>query len=93
MRLIWKREPKETGLSSIGSQPRGSKLHDGEKTYAVIYPNGGGWRSEQKGWYWVAGWDSDIPYINTSNAPCETEEEAKKAARKYVMDHLNNDDN
>lgn len=84
MMLRWKREPKETGLRRVGTPPRGSKLHDGEKTYAKTFPNGGGWRSELGGWYWVAGWDSDVPYCNTFSAPCETELEAKQKAAEYV---------
>lgn len=84
MRLTWKREPRETGLRSVGAAPRGSKLHDGENTYAVTYPNVGGWARPQKGWYWVAGWDSCVPTVNTYRSPVETEDEAKKAAREYV---------
>lgn len=88
MRLTWKRKPRLTGLSAIGACPRGSKLHDGSKTYACTYPNGGGWSRVQEGWYWIAGWDSDVPYKNTCDTPCKTEEEAKKAARAYVMEYL-----
>lgn len=81
MRLSWKREPAVTGLARVGAAPRGSKLHDGEKTYATTCPNDGGW-------YWVAGWDSDIPPYNSCRRPVETEGEAKKQAKEYVLKHL-----
>jgi len=89
MKLTWKREPRVTGLRSIGAPPVGSKLHDGNLTYARTYPHGGGMYGAVIGWYWVAGWDSDVPHKNTCNAPCATEEEAKDAAKEYVMKHIN----
>ena len=42
------------------------------------------------GWYWVAGWDSDVPRKNTCASPCATPEEAKAQAVKYVKHHLAN---
>jgi len=59
-----------------------------KKIYAVVSPDGGGWRGVIKGWYWVAGWDSDVPYKNTYEKPCETPEEAKLQAQEYVKSHL-----
>lgn len=88
MRLTWKKDARETGLRAIGAAPQGSKLHDGVKTYAVVSPLGGGWRGPVTGWYLVSGWDSDVPYKNTSDFPCKTVEEAKTAARAYVTHHL-----
>lgn len=85
-KLRWKRKPRETGLSSIGATPRGYEYHDGEKTYASISANGGGWRSEQKGWYWVAF--GEVPYKNTCHSPCETVEQAKAEASDYVRKNL-----
>lgn len=80
-RFRWKLKPEQKGLSRIGSPPRGSLLTDGAKTYATISALGEG------GWYWVAGWDSDVPYKNTCNEPSATADAAKKAAIAYVKLH------
>jgi len=87
-KLSWKRDPKKTGLSAIGSSPREYELHSGETVYARVSPLGGGYMGPLKGWYWVAGWDSDIPGKNTCGTPCETPEEAKKQALEYVKANL-----
>ena len=88
MRLRWKRTPKETGLRSVGSPPRGYIYHDGENEYAEIYASGGGWRSKQNGWYWVAGWGENMPHKNTCATPVATVEEAKSQASTYVKEYL-----
>lgn len=88
MRLRWKKDAPETGLRSIGAAPRGSILHDGTKTYATVSPMGGGWRGAVTGWYFVAGWDSSVPHMNTCSTPEATEAEAKVKAREYVVANL-----
>lgn len=88
MRLTWKKNAPETGLRRIGSGPRGSKLHDGVKTYATVSALGGGMYGPVRGWYWVSGWSSGVPYKNTCQTPEATEDDAKKAAREYVVAHL-----
>ena len=88
MRLTWKRDAKETGLRRIGAGPVGSTLHCGKTKYASVSALGGGMYGPVKGWYWVAGWSSGVPYKNTCGAPEATEDEAKKAAREYVVAHL-----
>ena len=87
-KLRWKLQPAETGLRAVGAGPRSSDLHDGEKQYAVVSPVGGGWRAPLTGWYWVAGWDSGVPHMNTCDRPCKTVEEAKASAMAYVKAHL-----
>jgi hypothetical protein len=86
-KLRWKKDPKVTGLAAVGSGPRGSYLHDGEQQYASVGPLGGGWRP-MRGWYWVAGWESCVPYFNSCNNLVPTEEEAKLQASNYVNQHL-----
>ena len=85
-KLRWKREPAETGLRAVGAAPRSYRYWDGVNDFATVSPNGGGWRSEQKGWYWWArvgdAWN------NTANNPVATVEEAKEAAVKWVKEHL-----
>jgi hypothetical protein len=88
MKLRWKKHEPERGLARIGAGPRGSKLHDGKKQYAGVAALGGGWRGEVERWFWVSGWDSDVPYKNTCQTPVSTEAEAKKAALEYVLIHL-----
>lgn len=82
-KLRWKKEPRETGLRAIGQGPQGYKYHDGNKRFASVSPLGGG-RYPLRGWYWVAGWDSDVPHKNTWAEPCTTAEEAKAQAQAYV---------
>lgn len=82
IRLRWKKNPAPTGLMAVGSGPRGSKLHDGEKKYASVCAD------RQERWYWVAGWDSDVPYMNTCDSSVATEDEAKSQALAYVKKHL-----
>jgi len=93
IKLRWKLEPKTRGLASIGAPPRPSRLHDGEKTYAIVYGFGGAFSDKQSGWYWVSGWDSDVPYENTSSTPNSTEEEAKKQAKDFVEQYLKSEQN
>lgn len=43
------------------------------------------------GWYWVAGWggrEVGVVYKNTCETPCDTPEEAKAQAAKYVKQCL-----
>ena len=86
-KLRWKKEPSETGLRAVGQAPRGYRYHDGEKQYATVSPLGGGWRP-MLGWYWVAGWSSGVPHMNTCNNPVATPEEAKEQAEAYVTKFL-----
>lgn len=85
----WKKEKVETGLRTIGAGPRGYNLHDGELIYAIVYADGGGWMN-LKGWYFVVGWDSDLPYFNSCKNLAETPEEAKKQAEEYIQKCLKN---
>ncbi len=87
-KLRWKLEPAETGLRSIGAGPRSSNLHDGTTKFASVSSLGGNWAGPVTGWYWVAGWDSDVPYKNTCGDPAATAEEAKAQAMAYVREHL-----
>lgn len=81
-RLRWKLKPAETGLRAVGAGHRGYVLHDGEIEYAHVNPNGGGWRTAQKGWYWVTY--GPVPLMNTCCSPVASADDAKKAARAYV---------
>ena len=92
-RLRWKMRPAETGLRSIGAAPRPHVYHDGKTEYATVYANGGGWQSDQNGWYYVCRIESDSPlsdgnYINTCRHPVAELDEAKRLASEWVKARL-----
>jgi hypothetical protein len=77
--MRWKKDAKETGLRTVFAGPRGSKYWDGELVYARVY------YLMNRGWYFVAGWDSDVPYKNTCHDTLfKTEKEAKECAVVYI---------
>lgn len=81
--MRWRKEPKETGLRAVLARPRSSFLRDQSgKRFACVSQLLDG------GWYWVAGWDSPVPYQNTCHEPVATEKEAKAQAMAYVRAHL-----
>jgi hypothetical protein len=84
MTIRWKMAPKETGLRRVLANPRLHWLQDNGKRFACVSP------SDRSGssWYWVAGWDSDVPHKNTWQTPAKTVEEAKTEAMKYVKANL-----
>lgn len=82
-RLRWKKDEAATGLERIGARPRSSMLHDGATKYASVYAHYRLGRGGMTGWYWVAT-GPGIPHKNTCATAIETEDEAKKAALKYV---------
>jgi hypothetical protein len=81
-KLRWKLGEKEQGLAAVGACHRGYILHDGEEEFARIYPNGGGWKSAQKGWYWTAS-VGELS-VNTFASPVADIDQAKRNARAYV---------
>lgn len=81
-RLRWKLDPAETGLRRIVAGPRGSTLRDESGTrYATVATVG---RRHGAPWYWVAGWESGVPYMNTCRDPVATVDEAKAEALAHV---------
>lgn len=91
--LRWKKQPLETGLSSIArdSQKRSSNLHDGTYDYASVYHHDYSYTAfrmhGKSGCYWVA-FGPGIPYVNTCNETPMSEADAKAAATAYVKQHL-----
>ena len=85
--LRWKKDPRETGLRAVGSGERGSTLTDGNIRYATVSAMRNGF-GPTIGWYWVAGWESAVPYFNSCGSPAASEHEAKKAALSYVKEKL-----
>lgn len=83
-RLRWKKNPRETGLASIGAGPRGHTLWDGEKEYASVSPLGGSWRGPLRGWFWSCPTNAVGEYKNTCNDPAPDEATAKAQAMAWV---------
>ena len=82
-RLRWKKQEPIRGLARIGASPRGSDLRDSDgKVYARTSNH------NYAGWYWVAGWDSDIPHKNTCGTLLKSEFEAKSQAMEYVRKYV-----
>jgi hypothetical protein len=88
VRLRWKREPRETGLRSVGAGPRGSILWDGVTRLASTQALGGGWHGPVRGWFWTCPNQPGIEYENTCGNPTGTEEEAKAQALAYISASL-----
>ena len=86
MGLRWKRGERPKGLASVCAGLTGSKLWDGETTFARTNHSDKRW-STRRGWYWVTYSDS-LEHMNTCDNPLDTEDEAKKAAMKYVKENL-----
>lgn len=86
MALRWRKDPPETGLRRTGAGPRGSTLNDGEVRCASVQALRRNYSTV--GWYWVAGWGSDVPHKNTWETPDPDEATAKAAAMAYVKQHL-----
>ena len=82
IKLRWKLKPALSGLMRVGAKPRGSVLYDGEKVYAHL-----DWL-RSGGWYWTAGWDSDIPKFNSCETPLDSSDDAKAQAMAYVKKHI-----
>lgn len=84
--MRWRMEPRETGLRAglaKERRERSSFLRDENGVrYACVSQTQGG------GWYWVAGWDSGIPYENTFDNPVADAGQAKADAIAYVRKHL-----
>lgn len=73
----WRKEPRETGLRSIGAGPRGYELRLGDDVILSVRPDGGNWARPLKGWFWVGMGQ------NTCRSLCATVEEAKAQADAY----------
>lgn len=86
MALRWRKDKRETGLAAICAGPRGSGLYDGDVKYACVAAFGR--YHPSSGWYYVCGWDSDIPHFNSCNKPISDEATAKSEAMAYVRKHL-----
>lgn len=86
MTLRWKKDNQVTGLASIGAGPRGSKLREDGKVYASAQAHRVNFRTV--GWYWVAGWDSDVPHFNSCAVTLPDEASAKAEAMAYVKTHI-----
>jgi hypothetical protein len=85
----WRKEPALTGLSRIVASPQGSTLWDGELDLASTNYCAGEWETPH-GWYWVAFTNKElgIVRVNTCETTLGSEQEAKDAAKAYIMECL-----
>jgi hypothetical protein len=84
-RFSWRLNPPETGLAAYCAGPRGSTLRvDGVQTATV------GISKNPAAWFWVVGWDSEIPLYNSSAEGLwyDDDTSAKAAATAYVRKYL-----
>lgn len=77
----WRKQPRETGLRSIGAAPRGYELRMGDDVILYVAPSGGNWALPLEGWYWVGMGQ------NTCRNLKATAEEAKAEADAYFKTH------
>lgn len=85
MALKWKKDKQVTGLARVCAAPVSHTLRDGDCRVAVVSPLGRGPRAQ---WFWVVGWESDLPRKNTCNEPVADIESAKTAAMAYVKEQM-----
>lgn len=83
MAMRWKKDPPETGLRAVGARPPSHWLRDGVTRLVCASPTD----RDGSRWYWVAGWDSGLPHMNTCGEPVATVEQAKADAMAYVRKH------
>jgi hypothetical protein len=89
MRLTWKKEPKETGLLSVGASPRGAILRANGAEVASVSANPTGWMCWD-GWYWVCAANESIGIScrNTYKTPAADIEAAKRECESYIRTGL-----
>lgn len=84
MSLRWRKNKRLTGLAGVAATGAlGSTLNDGDVKFASINELRNG-----QGWYYVVGWNSGLPYINTCNDPVPDEATAKSEAMAYVRENM-----
>jgi len=81
--LRWRRNPRESGLRGICALERGYTLYQDRVLRCATVNKG-----RDGGWYWVVGWESGIPKVNTASEPVATVKEARALAMAYVKKHL-----
>jgi hypothetical protein len=89
-RLMWRRQPNETGLAAVCQSPRGKELRNQGKTLGLARSHGGRLR-DRPGYYWHGGWEEyGVPRRNTaSRTPSfPTLEEACADMMKYFQEHI-----
>ena len=88
MRLRWKLEPRETGLSAVCAGPRSSYLHDGKEKFAAVQAMCRRARDSATWFWWARNDNHGVPLFNSCGTPVATVDEAKAQAMAYVLDQL-----
>jgi len=91
MKITFKLRPRETGLRAVGAGPRASEIRLDGRQIGSVSAVGGGWRGPIKGWMWVVyGGEPlpDSPFVNTSHRLVATADEAKRAAKAWILSEM-----
>lgn len=85
-RLRWRREPRATGLMSVGQGERGYDLIYGDTEVANVSVYNKMWTKDKIGYFWSCGTNEElnIEHCNTAHRPVLTVEEAKDEALAYI---------
>lgn len=76
MRLVWRKQPSETGLARVTQGPRGFELRLGKEIVMRVAP-----LTDRTARYTILGWYWYGMGMNTVHKPCATAEEAKNQAK------------
>ena len=90
MRITWRRERGETGLTSVSAPDRGWDLCIDGARVATVRPLTKPCHHTTVGWYYVALHDDArrIAYANTCKSPDETSDVARQKCKTYVRDYV-----
>lgn len=83
MRITFRREERETGLARVCQGTRGWDINVNGVRVGGVRPSH---RHSSESWFWYVGSNVlGLPYISTCNEPVTTSEEAKLAAKEWVL--------
>jgi len=90
-RLIWRRQPDETGLRGVCQSPRGKELRHAGVTLGMATGLGSWGSHKSDGYYWYGGWEEyGVPRVNTASRPVPfaSLEEACSDMLKHFQEHI-----
>ena len=88
MRITFKLRPRETGLRAVRGGPRSYDINVDGKRVGSVAPRWRGYKEGHVGWYFVVSAEEIGPYVNTCEAPVETADDAKRAAKAWILSQL-----
>jgi hypothetical protein len=85
MAIRWIMSGKEIGLAAIGAGPRSHYLKDNGEEVMLVFPIGGSWRAEFKGYKFKILFGENK--FRVSKTLFNNFSDAKIAAKKYYLEH------